>query len=425
MSHRSAKLNRVTVNFFVKSKFYVTKMTTHTHDFTVEEFLRPSEIYVSTLLPWIYKRCVKGIATISTGGLHRGVGKLLTDDLVAELDASKWEIPSVYGWLSGKVKMPVSTILNNFNIGIGMVIVVSKSIWKNNKFDGAIEIGNIRALRIVPRIYLQFDPFHQTGRVTRNDGRKPSVSIQNFTSSLATLSKQMGYGIEMGNDEMGRDTATLETKNNFIKFVNDAAIATFVPNVINSNGAFGKRMFRLKASTNHSNYVDPILIIGTDGIGSKIEIGKKIEKLNTIGIDLVAMCVNDILCNGAEPLTFLDYYACNTIDKNISNDILTGVIDGVQLGECSLIGGHTIEVPDLYEKSEFDMAGFALGIVESSAILPKTSELEIGDVVIGLPSDGVHSNGFSLVHKVMQVTGHSFKDPASFSACGKSYGKHQ
>lgn len=137
----------------------------------------------------------------------------------------------------------------------------------------------------------------------------------------------------------------------------------------------------------------------------------------------MAMCVNDILCNGAEPLTFLDYYACNKVDQRISNDILTGVIDGVTLGECSLIGGHTIEVPDLYEKSEFDMAGFALGIVDSSAILPKTSALEIGDVVIGLPSDGVHSNGFSLVHKVMQVTGHSFEDPASFSACGKSYGK--
>lgn len=135
------------------------------------------------------------------------------------------------------------------------------------------------------------------------------------------------------------------------------------------------------------------------------------------------MCVNDILCNGAEPLTFLDYYACNKVDKQMSNEILTGVVGGVKLGQCSLIGGHTIEVPNLYEPSEFDMAGFALGIVDSSAILPRTSELEIGDIVIGLPSDGVHSNGFSLVHKVMQVTGHSFEDLASFSSCGKSYGK--
>lgn len=231
----------------------------------------------------------------------------------------------------------------------------------------------------------------------------------------------MGYKTKIGTvDE--RDI-TADSKNIFVKSVNDWAVKTFVPNVFSSGNSSGKRMFRLKATDNHSKYVDPILIIGTDGIGSKIEIGKKINKLDTIGIDLVAMCVNDILCNGAEPLTFLDYYACNKVDQKISKEILTGVIDGVELGECSLIGGHTIEVPDLYEKSEFDMAGFALGIVESSAILPKTSALEIGDVIIGLPSDGVHSNGFSLVHKVMQVTGHSFEEPASFSACGKSYGK--
>lgn len=105
-----------------------------------EEFIQPSEIYVSTLLPWIYKKYVKGVANISAGGLIRGVSKLLIGDLVAELDASKWEIPRVYGWLSGK--LPASTILQNFNLGIGMVFVVSKTIWENNKFDGAIEIGN-------------------------------------------------------------------------------------------------------------------------------------------------------------------------------------------------------------------------------------------------------------------------------------------
>lgn len=109
---------------------------------TVDEFLQPSEIYVSTLLPWIYKRNVKGIASVSTGGLLRSVAKLLKGDLGAELDATKWKIPSVYGWLFGKAKMPASTILHNFNCGIGMVVVVSKTVWKSNKFVGAIEIGN-------------------------------------------------------------------------------------------------------------------------------------------------------------------------------------------------------------------------------------------------------------------------------------------
>lgn len=254
--------------------------------------------------------------------------------------------------------------------------------------------------------------------MTRNDGKRNSVSIDNFVSSL----KLMGYGSDFVHESIEEPA---DAKNVFIKTVTDSTIKTFTSNVITSNGSFGRRMFRLKSSENHSNYTDPILIIGTDGIGSKIGIGKKIKKLDTIGIDLVAMCVNDILCNGAEPLTFLDYYACNEIERGISNDILRGVIDGVELGECSLIGGHTIEVPDLYEKSEFDMAGFALGIVDSAAILPKTSELNVGDVVIGLPSDGVHSNGFSLVHKVMQIAGHKFDDMASFSACGKTYGEDE
>lgn len=108
---------------------------------TVDELLQPSEIYVSTLLPWIYKKHIKGIANISTGGLLRNIAKLLTGDLVAEIDASKWEIPSVYGWLFGKAKMPASTILHNFNYGIGMVAVVSKKVWDTNKFGNAIQIG--------------------------------------------------------------------------------------------------------------------------------------------------------------------------------------------------------------------------------------------------------------------------------------------
>lgn len=255
--------------------------------------------------------------------------------------------------------------------------------------------------------------------MTRNSGTKSNVVVSQLVPALIAASTERGT--ELKSDS---PIHTIDAKKLFIDSVQEATAKTFTSNVIAPNGP-GKRMFRLKATENHSNYVDPILIIGTDGIGSKIEIGKQIRKLDTIGIDLVAMCVNDILCNGAEPLTFLDYYACNRIDPGLSNDIVSGVVEGVTLSECSLIGGHTIEVPDLYEKSEFDMAGFALGIVDNAAILPKTSELGVGDVIIGLPSDGVHSNGFSLVHKVMQVAGHKFEEPADFSACGKTYGRKQ
>lgn len=172
-----------------------------------------------------------------------------------------------------------------------------------------------------------------------------------------------------------------------------------------------------------SKYRDPILVIGTDGIGTKILIAKKINKYNTIGIDLVAMCVNDILCNGAWPTTFLDYYACAKIDHHISNDIIAGVVNGVQQSESALVDGQTIEMPMLYEEGEFDLAGFALGIVEYDSILPRINDLRPGDIVIGLPSSGLHSNGFSLVHRVMKVGAITFNDKATFSANGKSYGK--
>lgn len=186
-------------------------------------------------------------------------------------------------------------------------------------------------------------------------------------------------------------------------------------------GNFGKRLLRLYPN-GKQNYKDPILVIGTDGIGSKILIAKKIQKYDTIGVDLVAMCVNDILCNGAEPLTFLDYYASGRIDPNVTRDIIAGVVDGVAQSDSALIDGKTVEMPILYEPGEFDLAGFALGVVEHSAILPRTTDVKPGDIVIGLPSNGVHSNGFSLVHRVMEAGGHKFTDRASFSDCGKTYG---
>ncbi|KAJ6649761.1 Trifunctional purine biosynthetic protein adenosine-3 [Pseudolycoriella hygida] len=379
----------------------------------VEEFFKPSEIYVPILLPWIYKKYVQKIAKVGSGGLFRGIEKLLENGLAAELDATKWKIPPVYGWLYDKANMSPSTILRNFNLGIGMLVVVSRSVWENNKFDGAIEIGKVLLGLIIDSI-----PYWcpLTGHVTRQGSKKQKIYVANLQSTLSTLSGNVGRAAEMESVEEIEEPEN--SQNSFMRFVHSEAVKTFTPNVIPVDHSHRKRVFHLKKT----QYVDPILVIGTDGIGSKIEVGKKIKKLNTIGIDLVAMCVNDILCNGAEPLTFLDYYASHKVDKQVSYDIFSGVIDGVTLGECSLVGGHTIEVPDIYEKSEFDMAGFALGIVDSVDILPKTSEIEIGDVVIGLPSDGVHSNGFSMVHKLMHVTGHSFEDAASFSACGKCYG---
>ncbi len=152
------------------------------------------------------------------------------------------------------------------------------------------------------------------------------------------------------------------------------------------------------------NMKNPILVTGTDGVGTKLKIANKINKHDTIGIDLVAMCVNDILCHGALPKMFLDYYASGKLDAKISVELIKGIIDGCSQSECELSGGETAEMPGLYHGKDYDLAGFAIGFCEKEHFLPKKN-ITKGDVIIGLGSSGVHSNGYSLVNKVLEVNG--------------------
>lgn len=345
------------------------------------------------VLPLIYKGSVKAAVHVTNGGLLRNIEKLpLKLGQVAELQASAWTIPSMYGWLLNQGGVSDLNILNNFNCGIGFVLVVSSdnTDWLN--VPGAVKIGDIRA----------------------NAGAQGRASIRQFADHLRIVGKPFGGSAAIRDGPPNH-------QNGFLELIDELIGPTHNSQVQKLPG--GKRALRLYPD-GRATHRDPILVIGTDGIGSKILIAKKIEKFATIGIDLVAMCVNDILCNGAEALTFLDYYACGSgVDTSVSHDILAGVVDGVSQSEAALIDGKTVEMPILYESGEFDLAGFALGIVENDAILPRSSTVMPGDIVIGLPSNGVHSNGFSLVHKVMQVSGKSFANAASFSDCGKSYGE--
>jgi phosphoribosylformylglycinamidine cyclo-ligase len=170
---------------------------------------------------------------------------------------------------------------------------------------------------------------------------------------------------------------------------------TFRPGVLTDIGGFGG-LFALNAKA----YTEPVLVSGADGVGTKLKLAFIMDKHDTVGIDCVAMCVNDIVCSGAEPLFFLDYLA---LGKNIPEKvelIVKGVSDGCILAGCSLIGGETAEMPGFYPVDEYDLAGFAVGIVEKSKIIDG-SGIKPGDVLIGLPSSGLHSNGFSLVRKIL------------------------
>ncbi|MBI4654368.1 MAG: phosphoribosylformylglycinamidine cyclo-ligase [Nitrospirae bacterium] len=182
--------------------------------------------------------------------------------------------------------------------------------------------------------------------------------------------------------------------NKLVDIIKPIAHSTFRRGVLQDIGSFGA-FFKLPLF----KYKKPVLVSGTDGVGTKLKIAFMIEKHDTVGIDLVAMCVNDVLTSGAEPLFFLDYFATGKLSIRKAQDVIKGIAEGCKIAGCSLIGGETAEMPGFYKNNEYDLAGFSVGIIEEDKIIDG-SNIKSGDVIIGLASSGLHSNGYSLVRKV-------------------------
>ena len=189
-----------------------------------------------------------------------------------------------------------------------------------------------------------------------------------------------------------------------VEKIKPLARRTMRPEVLGGIGGFGALVEVSK------KYKEPVMVSGTDGVGTKLKLALRMKKHDTIGIDLVAMSVNDILVSGAEPVFFLDYFACGKLDVGVAADVVRGIAEGCAQANCSLIGGETAEMPGMYDPNEYDLAGFAVGLVEKSKIVDGTT-IRPGDAVIGLASSGVHSNGYSLVRKILAVSGSDLYEP--------------
>ena len=231
-----------------------------------------------------------------------------------------------------------------------------------------------------------------------SQGLRPRLAVYTIAAMTGPKSRALNYadaGVSIDRGDL------------LVERIKPLAAATDRPGVLGGLGGFGA-LFDLAAL----NYRNPVLVSGTDGVGTKVKLAVESNRHDGIGIDLVAMNVNDLLAQGAEPLFFLDYYACGSLDVGVAEMVIAGIAQGCRIAGCALVGGETAEMPGLYQAGEYDVAGFCVGVVEKDAIIDGRT-ISDGDVLLGLASSGPHANGYSLIRRILADTGTRLDAPFS------------
>ncbi|BFZ23566.1 hypothetical protein BsWGS_26605 [Bradybaena similaris] len=347
-----------------------------------EEILIPSSIYVKSVLPLIYAGKVKGFTSV-TEGLSKCLQRILPAGMGARLDAHSWHIGPVFGWLSQMARLSADALVNSCSCGVAAVMIVPA-------LDAESTIRTLSQQLV--------DPVKVIGHVVEHTGDSGKVIVANLSTAI----------------EAGQASAYSTAPENFERLSEQVSVA-HIPSLFSSPDLTSVLDLALRPGAvlhkesqpptfdlNELKLSNPVLVSGTDGVGTKLKIAQALNHHSTIGIDLVAMCVNDILASGADPLFFTSYLALGKPDSDLMEVVLRGVATGCQMAGCALIEHHVSVLPSIYLGNIYDLGGFSVGVVERSQILPCGADVVAGDVVIGLPSSGLHSNGFSLVRHVVE-----------------------
>uniref|UniRef100_A0A8C1NIW0 Trifunctional purine biosynthetic protein adenosine-3 n=1 Tax=Cyprinus carpio TaxID=7962 RepID=A0A8C1NIW0_CYPCA len=317
------------------------------------------------------------------------------------------------------------------------VTVVMASGGYPASYKKGLEITGVSEMGI--QVFHAGTALKEGGGVITNGGRVLTVTAVRPTLESALRSANEGVAVISYPDavyrrDIGHHAITYLTRtrgltyrdsgvdiaagNRLVDIIKPLAKATSRPGCNAELGGFAG-LFDLKAA----GFTDPILVSGTDGVGTKLKIAQACGIHSTLGQDLVAMCVNDVLAQGAEPLFFLDYFSCGRLDVRVASSVIGGIADACQMAGCALLGGETAEMPGVYGPNDYDLAGFCVGAVERGAVLPRLKDIMEGDLLIGVASSGLHSNGFSLVRKILERSGLQYSSPAPFGQPGQNIGE--